>query len=115
MITFRAYNIIIPKFRIEDEIAGGMTSIYHHFSKLDFQEDEYLVGIGVANATEVRQVFERLLQLGLSFDDASDSSDHFAVMAKEGMWWPVPWLIYSDEGCWFIADVEAPQLKNKSA
>ncbi len=113
MITFRSYNVIIPKFRIEDEVKGGIAAIYKAFAKLDFQEDEYLVAIGVGNATEVRYVFEQLLGMGLVYDERREASDHFVVMAKEGIWWSAPWLVYNDGGCWFIADVEAPSKNAK--
>ena len=73
------------------------------------------MAIGAENATEVRNILEQLTGLGLSFDEGSEESGEFAVMAKEGMWWPVPWLIYTDLGCWFIADVEAPEAKTKNA
>lgn len=110
MIVFRTYNVIVPKFKIEDLVEGGISSLRNYFGGGDFQEDDYLVGIGVKNATEVRTVFEKLLALGLSFDDASATTDDFTVVAKEGIWWPVAWLVSNDEGSWFIADVEAPAM-----
>jgi len=48
------------------------------------------------------------LELDLTFDDASATTDDFTVVAKEGISWPVAWLVSNDEGSWFIADVEAP-------
>jgi hypothetical protein len=108
MIGFRTYNVIVPKFKIEDLIEGGIPRTRKVFGGGDFQEDDYLIGMGVKNATEVREVFEKLLELGLSFDDASATTDDFTVVAKEGIWWPVAWLVSNDEGSWFIADVEAP-------
>lgn len=114
MITFRAYNVIIPKFRIEDLVQGGLKWVERAFGHLDYQEDEYLVAVGVANATEVREVFEKLLKMGITYNDKTESSDNFVVLAKEGIWWPAPWLVYNDVGCWFIADVAVPaQLTNK--
>lgn len=112
MIVFRTYNVIIPKFKIEDLIPGGMKTVYKAFGTLDFQEDEYLVGIGVTNATEVREVFEHIERMGLRYDTAAEASDDFVVMAKEGIWWPALWLVYNDKGCWFVADVDAPASKN---
>jgi len=108
MIVFRTYNVIVPKFKIEDLIEGGILRVRKVFGTGDFQEDDYLIAIGVKNATEVREVFEKLLELGLNFDDASATTDDFTVVAKEGIWWPVAWLVSNDEGSWFIADVEAP-------
>jgi hypothetical protein len=108
MIVFRTYNVIVPKFKIEDQIEGGIPVVRKTFGAGDFQEDDYLVGIGVKNATEVREVFETLLKLGLTFDDNADRTDDFTVVAKEGIWWPVGWLVSNLEGCWFVADVEAP-------
>ena len=108
MIVFRTYNVIVPKFKIEDLVDGGIVAVRKAFGNGDFQEDDYLVGIAAKNATEVRETFEELLKLGFSFDDKSGSSDDFAVMAKEGIWWNVGWLVSNMEGCWFIADVEAP-------
>jgi hypothetical protein len=108
MIVFRTYNVIVPKFKIEDLVEGGIPRLRKTFGSGDFQEDDYLIGIGVKNATEVREVFEKLLQLGLTFDDSSATTDDFTVVAKEGIWWPVGWLVSNDEGCWFVADVEAP-------
>lgn len=108
MITFRTYNVIVPKFKIEDLIEGGLLRVRKTFGGGDFQEDDYLVGIGVKNATEVREAFEALISMGLSFDDNTDRTDDFTVVAKEGIWWPVGWLVHNDEGCWFVADVEAP-------
>lgn len=108
MIKYRNYNVIAPKFRIEDVIPGGMKEIYQAFGALDFQEDEYLIGIGAENATEVRDVFEQLLAMGVTYDEQAESSADFVVVAKEGMWWPAPWLVSDMTGCWFIADVEAP-------
>lgn len=112
MIVFRTYNVIIPKFKIEDLIKDGMRAVYNAFSGLDLQEDEYLVAIGVANATEVRNVFESIERMGLNYDTRREASDDFVVMAKEGIWWPAPWLVYNDEGCWFVADVDAPASTN---
>jgi len=108
MIVFRTYNVIIPKFKIEELVDGRLRAVRNTFGRGDFQEDDYLVGIAVKNATEVRETFEELLKMGLSFDNKSGSSDDFTVMAKEGIWWDVDWLISNMEGCWFIADVEAP-------
>jgi hypothetical protein len=108
VIVFRTYNVIIPKFKVDELIDGGMVALRRHFGADDFQEDDYLVGIGVKNATEVRDAFEKLVELGLSFDDKSGSTDDFTVVAKEGIWWPAGWLVSNLEGCWFIADVEAP-------
>lgn len=108
MINYRHYNVIVPKFKIEDLVNGGVKTLNENFGSGDFQEDNYLIGIGVKNATEVREVFEKLLDLGLTFDDASATTDDFTVVAKEGVWWPVAWLVSNDDGSWFIADVEAP-------
>jgi hypothetical protein len=108
MIVFRTYNVIAPKFKIEDLVDGGIKTLRKKFGNGDFQEDDYLIGIGVKNATEVREVFEKLLELGLAFDEASATTDDFTVIAKEGIWWPVAWLVSNDDGSWFIADVEAP-------
>ena len=108
MIIFRTYNVIVPKFKIEDLVKGGILRLRKTFGAGDFQEDDYLISVGVKNATEVREVFEKLLELGLTFDDASATTDDFTVVAKEGIWWPVAWLVSTDEGSWFIADVEAP-------
>jgi len=108
MIRFRAYNVLVPKVKIEELVEGGLPRVYKTFRTWDAQEDEYLVGIGAENATEVRNCFEELLKLGLRFNENDDTSEDFAVMAKEGIWWPVPCLVYNDEGCWFIADVQAP-------
>jgi hypothetical protein len=112
VIAFRNYNVLVPKFRIEDTVDGGLKRFYEQFGAADFQEDAYLIGIGAENATGVRDVFEQLLDMGLAYDEASQSSPDFAVVAKEGMWWPVPWLVRDTSGCWFIADVEAP-LENQ--
>ncbi len=108
MIVFRTYNVIVPKFKVEDLVEGGIRVIRQSFGGIDFQEDDYLFGIGVKNASEVRDVFEKLLSLGLTFDDATNRTDDFTVVAKEGIWWSVGWLVSNMEGCWFIADVEAP-------
>ncbi len=108
MITYRPYNVIVPKFKIEDSVVGGIRAIYKAFGGGDFQEDDYIVGIAAENATEVRSVFEQLLGMGLDFNENTESSEDFAVVAKEGMWWQVPWLVSTGLGCWFIADVEAP-------
>ena len=109
MIPFRPYNVLIPKFKIEDFLKGGVGSFLKVFPEADIVQDEYLIAIPAKNATEVRDIFERLLGLGFSYDDGIQRSDDFAVAAKEGMWWNVPWLIMGSEGqCWFIADVEAP-------
>lgn len=115
MIKFRAYNVIVPKFKIEDAVVGGLKTVYKAFAGTDLQEDEYLMAIGAENATEVRNILEQLSGLGLTFEEGSEESGDFAVMAKEGIWWHVPWLIYTDLGCWFIADVEAPAEKTKNA
>lgn len=109
MIPFNAYNVLVPKFKIEDFIKGGLGAFLKVFADEDVVQDEYLVGIPAKNATEVRDVFERLLGLGFTYDDGGRRSDDFAVASKEGVWWTVPWLIIGAEGqCWFIADVEAP-------
>jgi hypothetical protein len=115
MIVFRPYNVIVPKYRIEDQLAGGLIRLRENFGNSDFQEDEYLIAIGLANATEVREVFEHLLKAGLRYDEQAGASDDFVVMAKEGIWWPAPWLVCNGEGCWFIADIEAPTEKTNQS
>ncbi len=114
MIKFRPYNVIVPKFKIEDGVVGGMKTIYKAFGSTDLQEDEYLVSVGAENATEVRNILEQITGMGLSFEEGTDESQDFAVMAKEGIWWPVPWLVTTDLGAWFIADVDAPTPKTKN-
>lgn len=108
MIVYKHYNVIVPKFKIEDLTPGGLSKFYLAFSGWNVQEDEYLLGIAVENATEVRKCLEILMKLGLKFNQGRDDSDDFAVVAKEGLWWKVNWLVHSMEGAWFIADVEAP-------
>jgi hypothetical protein len=113
MIQFRAYNVIVPIFKIEDAISGGMKAVVTAFGTSDFQQDEYLIAVGAANATEVRKIFEKFVSLGLTFDSKSDRTDDFVVLAKEGIWWEVPWLLSTDEGSWFIADVNAPAIQKQ--
>jgi hypothetical protein len=108
MIVFKSTLVLIPIFKAEEKIIGGPVAVRNSFQQFKIQEDEYLIGIAVNNATEVREVFEQLLELGLSYNDQTDSSEDFTVWAKEGLWWPAAWLVNNDEGCWFIADVEAP-------
>jgi|GEM_PF-2314455 len=108
MITYRPYNVVIPKFIVHDSFVGGLKAVYKAFADADLQEDEYLIGIAAGNATEVRVIFEQLLGMGVSFNENTESSDDFTVLAKEGIWWNVPWLVSNDIGSWFIADVEAP-------
>jgi len=108
MISYKHYNVIIPKFKVEDRISGGLAKFYLAFAGWKVQEDEYLIGIAVENATGVRKCMEILLKLGLKFNEDREDSDDFTVVAKEGIWWKVDWLVHSMEGAWFIADVEAP-------
>ncbi len=114
MIQFRQYNVIVPIFKIEDAISGGLKSVVKAFGNSDFQQDEYLVAVGASNATEVRTIFETFISLGLAFDGRADRTDDFVVLAKEGIWWDVPWLVSTDEGSWFIADVNAPAVQKQS-
>lgn len=108
VIAYRAYNVVVPKFRIEDFVVGGLPAFKRAFRDVELQEDEYLIAFSVENATGVRNCFELLLGLGFTYHDGRGRSDDFTVVAKEGIWWPVPWLVNNNEGCWFIADVEAP-------
>lgn len=107
MISFRPYNLVIPIFKIEDKVPGGVRAIRAAFTS-DIQEDEYLLAIGLKNATEVRKAMEIIEDMGLEFDDASSRSEDFTILAKEGIWWPVAWLVNNEGSSWFIADVEAP-------
>jgi len=108
MISYRHYNVIVPKFKVEDLVSGGLMNFYASFAGWEIQEDEYLLALAVENPTEVRKCLETLLRLGLNFNDGRDDSDDFTVVAKEGIWWKVDWLVHSLEGAWFIADVNAP-------
>lgn len=108
MIAFRPYNLIIPIFKIEDLVPGGLRTIRAAFSQPDIQEDEYLFAVGLKNATEVRQAMETIEKIGLHFDQKISSSEDFTIFAKEGIWWPVAWLVNNEGSSWFIADVEAP-------
>jgi len=108
MISYRHYNVIIPRFKIEDQVPQGLSGFYSSFAGWEVQEDDYLLAIAVENATEVRKCLEILLRLGLKFNEGRDDSEDFTVVAKEGIWWKVGWLIHSPEGAWFIADVNAP-------
>ena len=108
MIPYKHYNVIVPKFKIQDLVSGGLTSFYAAFAGSELQEDEYLIAVAVENPTEVRKCLETFLKLGLSFNKGRDDSDDFTVVAKEGIWWKVGWLVHSLEGAWFIADVNAP-------
>lgn len=108
MISFRPYNVILPKFIIEEKIIGGVAALIAQMRDGDIQEDEYLVAIGLQNATEVRNAMETLEGLGIDFNDDTSRSDDFTVLAKEGIWWPVPWLVNKEGNSWFIADVEVP-------
>ncbi len=108
MIQFRPYNVVVPIFKIEDSVQGGMKLVLKAFGNSDFQRDEYLVAIGTENATGVRTIFDELVLLGLTFNEDTERTDDFVVLAKEGIWWEVPWLISNEKGCWFIADVEVP-------
>ena len=107
MISFRPYNLVIPIFKIEDKVPGGVPALRAAFVS-DIQEDEYLFAIGLKNATEVREAMETIGEMGLEFDDASSRSEDFTILAKEGIWWPVAWLVNNGGSSWFIADVEAP-------
>lgn len=111
MIQYRRYNIIVPLFRIEEKISGGIPAfqlLLKQFTAGEMQTDDYMISIAADNATEVGRITETLIGMGLDFNDATDSSDDFAVVAREGLWWDTPWLISNDDGCWFIADVQAP-------
>ena len=108
MISYRHYNIIVPKFKVEEKVSGGLLHFFSSFDQDGLQEDEYLIAIAVENATEVRNCLETLLALGLKFNEGRDDSDDFTVVAKEGIWWNVKWLIHDPDGAWFIADVDAP-------
>ena len=108
MISFRPYNLVIPIFKIEDKVPGGVIAIRAALSDTDIQEDEYLIAIGLKNATEVRTAMEIIEKMGLEYDDAGSRSDDFTILAKEGIWWPVAWLVNNQGSSWFIADVEAP-------
>jgi hypothetical protein len=107
MIKRGLADIVISKIALE-EIDDGLRRVRKILSGGEVQEDEYLIAIALKNATEVRDCMEALLQVGLPFDNKSGTSQSFTVLAKEGAWWRVPWLIEGMEGAWFIADVEAP-------
>jgi len=72
------------------------------------QEDKYLLAFAAENATQVRDITEMLAELGLSYNEELELSDDYAVLAKEGMWWPAPWLVLHEGNAWFVADIDAP-------
>jgi len=108
VIDYRPYNLIIPIPTIEDKIGGGLSAVRARFIEFGIQEDEYMIAIGLKNATEVREAMLIAESLGLVYEAATSRSDDFTILAKEGIWWPVAWLVYDDGKSWFIADVEAP-------
>ena len=108
MIDFRPYNLIIPIPTIENKVGGGISAVRARFNEFGIQEDEYMIAIGLKNATEVRESMQMAEGLGLVYETTTARSEDFTILAKEGIWWPVAWLVYDDGKSWFIADVEAP-------
>ncbi len=109
MIPPKPYNVVVPKFKVEDIVKGGLSTLRKAFPDTDIDQDEYLIGLSAENEVDAREYCEMLLGLGFGYDDGLQMSDDFTVVTPSGVWWNVPWLIVGSDGmCWFIADVEAP-------
>ncbi|NEQ51076.1 MAG: hypothetical protein F6K11_13235 [Leptolyngbya sp. SIO3F4] len=108
MITRELYDILIPRHILEDRYAGGVAAFQSDFPADQMKQDDYLFCLHGKNATAIRPFIDRLTRSGIAFDEVKNESADFTVLAKEGLWWKVPWLVHNYEGAWFIADVEAP-------
>ncbi len=108
MIQLGSYNVIIPKHIIEDHYSGGIRQLRADLPKHVIHEDEYLYSIEGKYVTHVANANDELIKNGIDFNESKNRSDAFTVMAKEGIWWKVEWLVVVGDKAWFIADVEAP-------
>lgn len=108
MISLQLYALIIPKHIAENYFNGGLKELQSHLPDHTIDEDEYLYAVRGKYVTHMATASEALIKKGVPFDEKANKSDSFAVIAKEGVWWNVEWLIVQGDQCWFIADVEAP-------
>ena len=108
MISLKLYALIIPKHIAEAYFKGGLPELQQHLPEHTIDEDEYLYAIRGKYVTHMATATEVLIKKGVPFNDKENMSDSFTVIAKEGIWWKVEWLIFEGAQCWFIADVEAP-------
>ena len=107
MIQFELYSVVVPIHILEDRSIKP-EELNQRYTKAPLERDDYLIHLRCKNPTEVANITDHLLRLGFNFDHDKNSSTEFTVMAKEGLWWPVPWLIVKGEFGWFVADVDAP-------
>jgi hypothetical protein len=108
MISLKLYALIIPKHIAENYFSGGINELKNYLPDHTIDEDDYLYAIRGKYVTHMATASEALIKKGVPFDENANKSDAFTVIAKEGIWWNVEWLIVEGDRCWFIADVEAP-------
>jgi hypothetical protein len=108
MIKLELNTILTPKHIIEAHFKGGLNAYKQLNHGYQFEEDEYLCASNFYHATGVAEFVETLIANGLEFDEMTNSSNHFTVVAKEGIWWTTNWLITRGTSAYFIADVNAP-------
>lgn len=108
MIPVKLYAVILPKHIAEQQFQNGISDIKKSFPDHFVTEDEYLYAIHGKYVTHMATATEILIKKGIEFSEKDNRSNSFAVIAKEGIWWTVDWLIVQNNNCWFIADIDAP-------
>lgn len=107
MIQLGLYTLILPKHLAESRLNRSV-QLEELLPQHKIEQDEYLYAIKGKYVTHMATATELLIKSGVRFDESNNRSDDFTVMAKEGLWWKVEWLILQGDQAWFIADVEAP-------
>jgi hypothetical protein len=98
------WNIIVPKKTLESKYPGGSKQFKLNCPNKMFQEDEFLASYSFVNVHDVEFHVNKLTQMGLAYDEKSDSSEEFVVLAMEangGLWWKVDWIDYDSDYFWF--------------
>jgi len=97
-------NLIIHKSAIEQKMAGGCTAFRENylFQNIELnQEDNYTFSLTRMNPDEFD--LDALIELGLVYDEASNSSTDFTIVTRYGgILWEVDWLQQNGIYAWHM-------------
>ena len=101
-------NLIIPKSAIEQKMAGGCAVFRENylFQNIELnQEDNDIFSLTRMNPDEFD--LDTLIELGLAYDEASNSSADFTIVTRYGgMLWDVDWLQQNGIYAWHVDSSE---------